>query len=86
MPMYEYKCKQCGFNFERLQKMSEEPIKKCPKCGGKVKRLIGSNITIIFKGSGFYVNDYGKGSRNSNNRRGNYNNKIQKPGNGFKKN
>ena len=66
MPMYEYKCKRCGFNFERLQKMSEEPIKICPKCGGKVNRLIGSDINIIFKGSGFYVNDYGKGSRNSN--------------------
>ena len=65
MPMYEYKCERCGFNFERLQKMSEEPIKICPKCGGKVNRLIGSNINIIFKGSGFYVNDYGKGSRNS---------------------
>jgi putative FmdB family regulatory protein len=82
--MYEYKCKQCGFNFERLQKMSEEPIKICPKCSGKVKRLIGSDINIIFKGSGFYVNDYGKGSRNSSNIRGN--NKIQKPANGFKKN
>jgi len=70
MPMYEYKCEQCGFNFERLQKVSEKPIKKCPKCGGKVKRLIGSNINIIFKGSGFYVNDYGKGSRNSNNSEG----------------
>lgn len=63
MPMYEYKCEQCGFNFERLQKMSEEPIKKCPKCGGNVKRLNGSDINIIFKGSGFYVNDYGKGSK-----------------------
>jgi len=64
MPVCEYKCEKCGFNFERLQKMSEKPIQKC---GCKVKRLIGSNINIIFKGSGFYVNDYGKGSRNSNN-------------------
>ncbi|MGD2092237.1 MAG: zinc ribbon domain-containing protein [Candidatus Aminicenantes bacterium] len=67
--MYEYKCEQGGFNFEQLQKMSEEPIKKCPKCGGNVKRLIGNDINIFFKGSGFYVNDYGKGSGNSNNRR-----------------
>lgn len=73
MPMYEYKCEHCGFNFERLQKMSEEPIKKCPKCGRKVKRLIGSGINIIFKGSGFYVNDYGKSSGKSNNRRGSNN-------------
>jgi putative FmdB family regulatory protein len=77
MPVYEYKCEQCNFDFERLQKMSEEPIKKCPKCGGKVKRLIGSDINIIFKGSGFYVNDYGKGSGNSSSKRGRTN-KIQK--------
>jgi putative FmdB family regulatory protein len=68
MPMYEYKCETCGFNFERRQRMSEEPIKICPKCSGKVKRLIGSDINIIFKGSGFYVNDYGKSSNNSSNR------------------
>lgn len=56
MPNYEYECEICGNDFEVLQKMSDEPIKTCPKCGGKVRRLIGS-FAVSFKGSGFYVND-----------------------------
>jgi len=42
--------------------MSEEPLKTCPKCGGKVRRLIGGGTGIIFKGSGFYVTDSKKAS------------------------
>lgn len=57
MPTYEYKCEKCG-RFEEFQKMSDEPLKSCPKCGGPVKRLISSNIGIIFKGSGFYTTDH----------------------------
>ena len=70
MPLYEYQCEQCGSHFEELQKVTEKPVKKCPKCGGKVKRLIGTGIRIIFKGSGFYVNDYGIGSKGSSNKKG----------------
>lgn len=58
MPTYEYKCEECGYKFEEFQNMSGEPLKKCPKCGGKVKRLFGKEIGIIFKGSGFYSTDY----------------------------
>ncbi|HTY45802.1 MAG TPA: FmdB family zinc ribbon protein [Patescibacteria group bacterium] len=58
MPTYEYECMKCGRTFELLQKMSDPPVKKCPKCSGKVKRLIGSGSGIIFKGSGFYETDY----------------------------
>lgn len=57
MPTYEYKCEKCG-RFEEFQRMSDEPLKSCPKCGGPVKRLISSNIGIIFKGSGFYTTDH----------------------------
>ena len=60
MPTYEYQCKDCGYKFEKFQKMSDEPIKKCPKCSGSLKRLIGAGMGIIFKGSGFYATDYGK--------------------------
>lgn len=59
MPTYDYECAKCG-TFEKFQKMSDEPMKKCPKCGGKIHRLIGSGGGIIFKGSGFYENDYKK--------------------------
>ncbi|HEV8128079.1 MAG TPA: FmdB family zinc ribbon protein, partial [Candidatus Eisenbacteria bacterium] len=58
MPTYEYECLECGHRFEEFQKMSDEPIQRCPKCGGKVRRLIGTGAGMIFKGSGFYVTDY----------------------------
>lgn len=59
MPLYDYKCAKCGHVFEVLQKISAEPLKFCPQCKGPIKRLI-SPAGIIFKGSGFHVNDYGK--------------------------
>lgn len=62
MPTYEYECKQCNHKFEQFQRMTAEPLKDCPECGGAVKRLIGSGAGIIFKGSGFYCTDY----KNSN--------------------
>lgn len=58
MPTYEYECPKCNHVFEVFQSMTEERIKKCPKCGGKVKRLIGTGAGVIFKGSGFYETDY----------------------------
>lgn len=58
MPTYEYKCNKCGHHFERFQNMSDEPIKVCPECGGRVKRLLGTGAGVIFKGSGFYATDY----------------------------
>lgn len=58
MPTYEYKCLNCGHTFEVFQSMSAEPVKECPKCKGPVKRLIGSGLSPIFKGSGFYQTDY----------------------------
>jgi putative FmdB family regulatory protein len=57
MPTYEYECEN-GHRFERFQKMSDEALKTCPECGGKVRRLIGTGAGMIFKGSGFYVTDY----------------------------
>mgnify|MGYP006291385093 CR=1 FL=1 len=60
MPTYDYQCTECGHRFELFQSMKDDPIEECEKCGGKVKRLIGAGAGIIFKGSGFYVNDYKK--------------------------
>jgi putative FmdB family regulatory protein len=59
MPLYEYKCARCGDLFEVRQKFAEEPLQEHPGCGGAVERLI-SVPTLNFKGSGWYVNDYGK--------------------------
>jgi len=58
MPTYEYRCEICG-KFEHFQKITDQPLKTCPKCGGAIKRLI-SKAGIIFKGSGFHVTDYRK--------------------------
>jgi putative FmdB family regulatory protein len=58
MPLYEYRCKQCGHRFERIQSFSAEDVKECPVCNGEVERLI-SAPAVQFKGSGFYSTDYG---------------------------
>ena len=60
MPTYEYECLNCGHHFEIFQKMSDEPVKTCPKCRKRVRRLIGAGGGIIFKGPGFYATDYRK--------------------------
>lgn len=60
MPTYEYECKHCAYSFEVFQSMSDEPLKKCPKCGKEVRRLIFGGAGVIFKGSGFYVTDNNK--------------------------
>ncbi|MBN2353324.1 MAG: zinc ribbon domain-containing protein [Spirochaetales bacterium] len=64
MPTYEYRCKMCGHQFEAFQRISDEPLKKCPKCGKPVERMISSGMGIIFKGSGFYSTDYKKSKAN----------------------
>jgi putative FmdB family regulatory protein len=60
MPIYEYKCDNCGEVFEVRQKFADEPVQVHEKCGGPVHRLM-STPSFQFKGSGFYVTDYGKG-------------------------
>jgi putative FmdB family regulatory protein len=63
VPTYDYECEKCANKFELFQKMSDEPVAKCPKCGGKATRLISQGTGIIFKGSGFYTTDYKKKER-----------------------
>jgi len=58
MPTYEYKCDDCDYVFEKLQPITDDPIRICPKCGGRIRRLIGAGTGLIFKGSGFYCTDY----------------------------
>jgi len=61
MPIYLYQCDSCGLRFERMQRMSEEPLTECPECEGSIHRVI-QPVGIIFKGSGFYVTDHRQGS------------------------
>ena len=60
MPTYEYQCLKCGYKFEKFQKITDKPIKNCPKCKNKVRKIISTGAGIIFKGSGFYATDYKK--------------------------
>jgi putative FmdB family regulatory protein len=57
MPIYEYQCPKCG-RFDVLQKMSAPPIEVHEVCGSKVTKLISASA-FAFKGSGFYITDYG---------------------------
>jgi putative FmdB family regulatory protein len=59
VPLYEYECKRCHHRFERIQKFSDPLVKKCPKCKvGRVEKLL-SAPAVQFKGTGWYVTDYG---------------------------
>jgi len=62
MPTYDYRCKACGHTFDEFQSITDKPLKKCPKCGGTLQRLLGTGSGIIFKGSGFYATDYRRGT------------------------
>ena len=61
MPLYEYLCQDCGETIEVIQKFSDSPLSKCEDCGGVLERLLSASA-IQFKGSGWYVNEYGKNS------------------------
>jgi putative FmdB family regulatory protein len=59
MPIYEYKCLDCGSQFEKMQKVSDEPLSVCEKCSGKLEKQ-WSLSGFQFKGEGWYVSEYGK--------------------------
>ena len=57
MPTYDYNCEQCG-DFEHFQSITSPKLRKCPSCGSRVTRKLGTGAGVIFKGSGFYETDY----------------------------
>jgi putative FmdB family regulatory protein len=58
MPIYTYRCENCGVQFERNQKFSDAPLTRCPECGKKSLRKVYMPVGIVFKGSGFYATDH----------------------------
>jgi putative FmdB family regulatory protein len=60
MPLYEYECFLCNHRFERIRRVADASSVNCPACGGKVRRLLGVPA-LQFKGTGWYITDYGKG-------------------------
>ena len=61
MPTYEYRCKDCGHQFDAVQSFTDDALTECPSCGGPLKKVFG-NVGIAFKGSGFYKTDSRSGS------------------------
>ena len=59
MPLYEYRCLKCDVHTDKIENLNGPHLKKCPHCGGKVESVITAP-SIQFKGSGWYVNDYGR--------------------------
>jgi putative FmdB family regulatory protein len=62
MPIYEYACQKCKEKVEVIQRVGEEPLKICPHCGGRLKKLL-SSPAIQFKGSGWYITDYARAKK-----------------------
>jgi putative FmdB family regulatory protein len=58
MPIYTYRCENCGVQFERHQSFTDEPLKTCPECRKKSLKKVITPTRIIFKGSGFYATDH----------------------------
>ena len=57
MPIYTYRCENCGVQFERRQKFTDDPLKRCPECSKNALRKVYLPVGIVFKGSGFYATD-----------------------------
>jgi putative FmdB family regulatory protein len=62
MPIYEYVCEKCGDHLEVIQKVGDEPLKRCKKCRGKLEKII-SRTSFQLKGSGWYASDYAKSQK-----------------------
>jgi putative FmdB family regulatory protein len=58
MPIYTYRCENCGVQFERQQSFDDSPLKTCPECRKKALKKVITSTRIIFKGSGFYATDH----------------------------
>jgi putative FmdB family regulatory protein len=69
LPLYEYRCLQCDAHFEKIQKFSDPPIKRCEICGGRLEQLL-SSPAIQFKGSGWYITDYARKSSSETSSKG----------------
>ena len=79
MPVYSYRCNNCGVQFDRHQKFSEDPLKVCPECGKPELRKMYQPVGIVFKGSGFYSTDHRSPSGRSAAKKSEKHEKSEKP-------
>ncbi len=66
MPIYTYRCENCGVQFERTQKFTDQPLTRCPECNKKSLHKVYTPVGIVFKGSGFYATDHRSPSGGAN--------------------
>ncbi len=69
MPIYTYRCENCGIQFERRQSFNDTPLEWCPECNEKALRKVYTPVGIVFKGSGFYATDHRSSSGNNSERK-----------------
>jgi len=81
MPIYEYKCTECDHQLEKLQKMSDDPLKECPECGKEALQKLISAVGFRLKGGGWYETDFKTGSKKNISKS---DNKSQSKGSGAK--
>lgn len=62
MPIYEYGCKNCGYEWEEMQRITADPLTDCPECNAPQAQRLISRTSFVLKGSGWYVTDYGRGN------------------------
>jgi putative FmdB family regulatory protein len=79
MPVYTYRCENCGVQFERQQKFTDQPLTRCPECNKKALRKVYTPVGIVFKGSGFYATDHRSPSGSSSNRPTATDKTVEKP-------
>jgi putative FmdB family regulatory protein len=77
LPLYEYRCLKCDRHTDKIENVNGPHLKKCPHCGGKVESVITAPA-IQFKGSGWYVNDYGKKTSGGDSSKSEKNEKSEK--------
>ncbi|KXK11655.1 MAG: FmdB family regulatory protein [Chloroflexi bacterium OLB14] len=65
MPVYTYRCENCGVQFEKHQSFTDNPLKTCPECKKKALKKVITPTKVIFKGSGFYATDHKSPSGNT---------------------
>jgi putative FmdB family regulatory protein len=82
MPVYTYRCENCGVQFERTQKFTDQPLTWCPECNKKSLHKVYTPVGIVFKGSGFYATDHRSPSGANN--RSNTKNESENSGNSDK--
>lgn len=84
MPLYTYRCDNCGVQFDRQQSFSDPPLTRCPECNKKTLRKVYTPVGIVFKGSGFYATDHRSPSGTSRSSSSNEKSSHEKSGEGKK--